>query len=153
LLIGVMVLALGLASQAATARWQPRPTTESWQWQLQGKVEVSLDVPVFDVDGLETPARTVRRLHQLHSDFAAPLEQRFAISARKGFDAVEPDNLAGWEKQDRFQDRTRRPAAIQHLGRRASAPTRDGRGALKDDGRQARKLVDEFDFAPLLSPA
>ena len=191
LLIGATVLALSLASQAATAHWQPRPTTKSWQWQLQGKIDVSLDVPVFDVDGFETPARTVRRLHQLHRrvicyldvgswesyrpdakrfprsvigrryegfpderwldirrfrDFAAPLEQRFAICARKGFDAVEPDNLAGWENRTGF--RIGRAAQLRFNRWVAEQVHRLGMAvALKNDGRQARKLVDEFDFA------
>ena len=37
----------------------------------------------------------IRRFHS----FARPLKRRFAMCARKGFDAVEPDNLAGWERQ------------------------------------------------------
>ena len=32
--------------------------------------------------------------------FERPLKQRFAMCARKGFDAVEPDNLAGWEPEN-----------------------------------------------------
>jgi len=67
LLIGVMTLALGGGAQVAAAHWQPRPTTKPWQWQLQGKIDTSIDVPVFDVDGFETQAGTVRRLHRLRS--------------------------------------------------------------------------------------
>jgi hypothetical protein len=191
LLIGATVLALGTAAQAAMAYWQPRPTTKSWQWQLQGKIDASIDVPVYDVDGFETPASTVRRLHRLHSrvvcyldvgswesyrpdadrfprsvigrryegfpderwldirrfrDFAAPLEQRFAMCARKGFDAVEPDNVAGWENRTGFKI----GSAAQLRFNRWVAEQVHRRGmavALKNDGRQARKLVDEFDFA------
>ena len=36
-------------------------------------------------------------------DFAKPLERRFAICKRKGFDPVEPDNLAGWENRTDFK--------------------------------------------------
>src|SRR5262249_5117040 len=32
--------------------------------------------------------------------FERPLKRRFAMCAHKGFDAVEPDNLAGWEKEN-----------------------------------------------------
>lgn len=191
LLIGAVALALGPASQAAKAHWQPLPTTKPWQWQLQGRIDVSLDVPVFDVDGFETPAQTVRRLHQLRSrvvcyldvgswesyrpdaarfprsvigrryegfpderwldirrfrDFAPALEARFAMCARKGFDAVEPDNLAAWENRTGFEI----GRAAQLRFNRWVAEQVHERGmavALKNDGRQARKLVDAFDFA------
>ena len=32
--------------------------------------------------------------------FERPLKRRFALCARKGFDAVEPDNLADWEREN-----------------------------------------------------
>ena len=51
--------------------------------------------------------------------FAEPLERRFDICARKGFDAVEPDNIAGWENKTGFPITARRPAALQPLGRAA----------------------------------
>jgi hypothetical protein len=43
-------------------RWQPRPGT-AWQWQLSGKVDTGVDVPVYDIDGFENTAATVRELH------------------------------------------------------------------------------------------
>jgi hypothetical protein len=187
----LLILILGACTQAAAGHWQPRPTTKPWQWQLQGRIDTSLDVPVFDVDGFATSRRTVRVLHRLHSrvicyldvgswesyrpdrdefprsaigrryegfpderwldvrrfpEFARPLEHRFSMCARKGFDAVEPDNLAGWENKTGF-----------HISRRAQlrfnrwvAHQVHRRGmavALKNDGRQARRLVGDFDFA------
>ncbi len=191
LLIGVAALIFGPGAATATAHWQPQPTTKPWQWQLQGKIDTSIDVPVFDVDGFETPARTVRELHHLRArvvcyldvgswesyrpdagrfpraaigrryegfpderwldvrrfrDFAAPLERRFAMCARKGFDAVEPDNLAGWENKTGF----RIGRADQLRFNRWVAEQVHKRGmavALKNDGRQARELVGDFDFA------
>jgi hypothetical protein len=191
LLIGVMTLALG--AQVAAAHWQPRPTTKPWQWQLQGKIDTSIDVPVFDVDGFETRAGTVRRLHQLRSrvicyldvgswesyrpdasrfpraaigrryegfpderwldirrfrDFAAPLERRFAMCARKGFDAVEPDNLAGWEKENHTGFEIT-PADQLRFNRWVARQVHE-RGmavALKNDGRQVQQLIHAFDFA------
>lgn len=193
LLTGViaLVLWLGPPPTAAQGHWHPRPTTKPWQWQLQGKADTSIDVPVFDLDGFETPRRTVLKLHRLQSrvicyldvgswesfrpdadrfprsvigaryqgfpderwldisrfeDFAAPLERRFATCKRKGFDAVEPDNLAGWENKTGFgisrqaQLRFNRWVA-QQVHRRGMAV------ALKNDGRQARQLVSDFDFA------
>ena len=78
--------------------------------------------------------------------FAAPLERRLAMCARKGFDAVEPDNLAGWENETGFAIE----AADQLRFNRWIARQAHARGmavALKNDGRQVKQLVDLFDFA------
>lgn len=42
--------------------WQPRPGV-AWQWQLDGRVDPSVDVPVYDIDGFENSAADVARLH------------------------------------------------------------------------------------------
>nr|WP_229897872.1 endo alpha-1,4 polygalactosaminidase [Streptomyces finlayi] len=44
-------------------RWQPRPGTP-WQWQLSGKLDLGVDVPVYDVDGHTTTAAQVAELHE-----------------------------------------------------------------------------------------
>jgi len=43
--------------------WQPDLVT-SWQWQLQGKVDASLDVQMYDIDGFDNTRRLVRKLHR-----------------------------------------------------------------------------------------
>ncbi|GAA3894783.1 endo alpha-1,4 polygalactosaminidase [Streptomyces gulbargensis] len=48
---------------AAGRRWQPRPGL-SWQWQLDGRVDPSADVAVYDIDGFENSAADVARLHR-----------------------------------------------------------------------------------------
>ncbi|MCW2875518.1 endo alpha-1,4 polygalactosaminidase [Actinacidiphila oryziradicis] len=45
------------------ARWQPRPGT-AWQWQLSGRVDTRVAVPVYDIDGFENSAAVVERLHR-----------------------------------------------------------------------------------------
>ncbi|MFJ6703486.1 MULTISPECIES: endo alpha-1,4 polygalactosaminidase [unclassified Streptomyces] len=44
-------------------RWQPRPGT-AWQWQLSGRVDTGVDVPVYDIDGFTNSAEVVSRLHR-----------------------------------------------------------------------------------------
>jgi hypothetical protein len=198
--ISLLALTLGLlamlgttAAGASPERWLPRPTTAPWQWQLQGKIETTISAAVYDVNGFETPASTVRQLHSQgrkaicyldvgswesyrpdegqfpHSvigrryagfpderwldisrfhRFERPLKRRFSMCARKGFDAVEPDNVAGWERENHTgfkitkadQLRFNRWVARQVHGRGMSV-------ALKNDGRQADQLIDAFDFA------
>ena len=75
----------------------------------------------------------VRRFHL----FAKALEHRFDICARKGFDAVEPDNVAGWENKTGFPI----GAAAQLRFNRWVARQVHARGmavALKNDGGQVR---------------
>ncbi|MCW5249220.1 MULTISPECIES: endo alpha-1,4 polygalactosaminidase [unclassified Streptomyces] len=43
--------------------WRPRPGT-AWQWQLGGRLDTSVDVPVYDIDGFENPASAVTALHR-----------------------------------------------------------------------------------------
>jgi hypothetical protein len=184
-----VVLALG--PPLAAARWQPRPTTAAWQWQLQGKIDTSVSAAVYEVDGFETPAGTVTKLHRLgrkvicyldvgswesyrpdagafpssvlgaayagypderwldirQIEALAPiLRKRFAICARKGFDAVEPDNIAGYENRTGFplsgadQLRFNRWVAREVHRRGMSV-------ALKNDPEQVRPLLGHFDFA------
>jgi hypothetical protein len=80
--------------------------------------------------------------------FERPLKRRFTMCARKGFDAVEPDNLAGWEPENKTGFRITR--ADQLRFNRWVAHQAHSRGmavALKNDGRQADELVHAFDFA------
>ncbi|CAL9423139.1 endo alpha-1,4 polygalactosaminidase [Streptomyces sp. enrichment culture] len=47
---------------APAERWRPRPGT-AWQWQLSGRLDTSVDVPVYDIDGFDHDADTVAALH------------------------------------------------------------------------------------------
>ena len=47
---------------AGPACWDPEPTTEPWQLQLQGAVDLSVPAPVYDVD-IDEPAGVVEAIH------------------------------------------------------------------------------------------
>jgi hypothetical protein len=47
---------------ADPGHWTPRQGT-TWQWQLSGPLDLSVDAQVYDVDLVETTADQVRRLH------------------------------------------------------------------------------------------
>lgn len=179
------------SSDAKTKRWQPRPTTAPWQFQLQGKIDTSINAPVYEVDGFNVSKATVSRLHSLgrkvicyidvgswenyrpdanrfpksvigrryegypnerwldirrYRQFAGPIRSRISMCARKGFDALEPDNINGWENPTGFPI----TAADQLRFNRWIAKVAHSKGlavGLKNDGRQARALVRNFDFA------
>ncbi len=182
---------LAVVPASAAARWRPAPTTNAWQWELQGKFELTPGASVYEIDGFEYPARDVKAIHRSgakaicyldvgsweeyrpdasqfpksslgavyegypeerwldiahYKQFAPILEKRIAMCARKGFDAVEPDNINGWENKTGFpltradQLRFNRWIARQ-VHQRGMAV------ALKNDSRQVRQLVGSFDFA------
>lgn len=196
LLVTVMVALVACSSDpessdAKQTRWQPKPTTAAWQFQLQGKIDTSIDAPVYEVDGFNVPKKTVKKLHsqgrkvicyidvgswenyrpdanrfpksvigrkyegypnerwldirRFHK-FAGPIKSRIRMCARKGFDGLEPDSINGWENRTGF------PLTARHQLRFnrwiARIAHRNGLAVgLKNDGRQARKLVRNFDFA------
>ncbi|MFE1957845.1 endo alpha-1,4 polygalactosaminidase [Streptomyces sp. NPDC059479] len=47
----------------SAGRWAPRPGS-AWQWQLDGRVDPGIDVPVYDIDGFENTTADVARLHR-----------------------------------------------------------------------------------------
>lgn len=183
--------ALLLAVPSAHARWAPKPTTAPWQWQLQGKLDLSVRAGVYEVDGFETPRRAVAALHRRgrraicylsvgswesyrpdsgrfprrvlgkrydgYPDerwldirrigaLAPVLRHRFDLCRRKGFDAVEPDNVAGYENRTGFpltgRDQLRFNRWVAREVRRRGMSV-----ALKNDPEQVRRLVGAFDFA------
>ncbi|WP_314222702.1 endo alpha-1,4 polygalactosaminidase [Streptomyces zaehneri] len=42
--------------------WRPAPGID-WQWQLSGRLDTGVDVPVYDIDGFDHTAATVAGLH------------------------------------------------------------------------------------------
>ncbi|MDX6315514.1 MAG: hypothetical protein QOF44_4978, partial [Streptomyces sp.] len=62
LTLALLLLAGCTTSPASPGRWQPRPGS-AWQWQLGGRVDTSVQVPVYDIDGFENGADVVKRLH------------------------------------------------------------------------------------------
>ncbi len=42
--------------------WHPKPSTKPWQWQLQGKIDLSVNAPVYDID-MDVAAASVKAIH------------------------------------------------------------------------------------------
>ncbi len=47
----------------APAPWRPAPGT-TWQWQLSGAIDTSIDVAMYDLDLVETPAAVIESLRR-----------------------------------------------------------------------------------------
>jgi hypothetical protein len=171
------------------SRWQPRPGV-AWQWQLSGRLDTSVDVPVYDIDGFDQSKATVTALHDKgrkaicylstgawedfrpdakkfpksvlgkgngwkgerwldirRTDILEPLmTARLDMCREKGFDAVEPDNMDGYQNDTGFPLK----AADQLRYNRLIAKLAHDRGmavGLKNDLAQIPALVGDFDFA------
>lgn len=196
LLLAVMVALAACSSspeesEAKPTRWQPKPTTASWQFQLQGKIDTSIEAPVYEIDGFDVSKATVSKLQKLgrkvicyidvgswenyrpdakrfpkavignkydgypderwldirrFKKFAGPIKARIKMCARKGFDGLEPDNINGWENNTGFPLTARHQLRFNRWIARLAHKSGLAVG-LKNDGRQARKLVRDFDFA------
>ncbi|WP_371652322.1 MULTISPECIES: endo alpha-1,4 polygalactosaminidase [unclassified Streptomyces] len=171
------------------ARWQPRPGL-AWQWQLTGKLDPTVDVPVYDVDGFNVTKAQIDDLHRRgrkvicyvstgawedfrpdadrfpksvlgksngwkgerwldvrRTDVLGPLmAKRFDMCREKGFDAVEPDNMDGYDNETGFPLTAAQQLAYNRLVARL-AHDRGLAVGLKNDLDQIPELVGDFDFA------
>lgn len=63
LLLSVVLLQAAPAKKCPTGTWwAPAPLT-TWQWQLTGTIDTSVDVQMYDVDLFDTPQSTIDSLH------------------------------------------------------------------------------------------
>lgn len=62
LAVASLLMASAGAAAAQPARWVPLPT-DTFQYQLSGRIDLSVDAQVFDLDADETPRSVVRAIH------------------------------------------------------------------------------------------
>ena len=79
--------------------WQPSPGT-SWQWQLSGPLDPSIDVQMYDIDLAETPTATITDLKEAGRTvicyFSAGSWEAFRDDAALFPEAVLGSVLDGW---------------------------------------------------------
>jgi hypothetical protein len=97
--------ALPLSSASAVSvlpegrRWVPEPGTP-WQWQLTTPVDTSVDVPVYDIDGVENGPDVVKALHAKGRKVICYVNAGAAENFRPDYRAFPPSVLGkpnGWE--------------------------------------------------------
>lgn len=74
--------------------WTPRPGTP-WQWQLTTPVDVTVDAPVYDIDGHENPASVVAELHAKGRKVICYVNTGAAEDFRPDHAAFPPSVLGG----------------------------------------------------------
>ena len=58
----IVVMCLAETGRGAQPNWRPVPRT-TWQWQLSGTVDTSVDAQLYDIDLFDTPPETIDSLH------------------------------------------------------------------------------------------
>ena len=162
-----------------------------FQIQFTGKIDLSVEAAVFELDAFDTPATTIEQLHQKGSlticyinagafedwrpdacqypesvigkdyagwpgeswldirqlDVLKPiLEARLDVCLAKGFDAVEFDNVDGWQNDTGFEISSQDQLAYNKALAEA-AHVRGLAAGLKNDPDHMAELEDWFDFA------
>jgi hypothetical protein len=169
--------------------WQPTPGT-SWQWQLSGTVDTSVEADVYDVDLFDVPQSTLdglkaqgrklvcyfsagtvedwradagafpleakgapmeewageRWLDVRHAGVRSVLAARLDHAVARGCDAVEPDNVDGYDNSTGFP-LTRADQVAFNLWLADEAHDRGLSVGLKNATGLVPDLVDHFDFA------
>jgi len=80
-------------------RWAPVPG-QPWQWQLTTPVDLSVDVPVYDIDGFDNSAAVVRALHERGRKVICYVEVGAAEDFRPDYRSFPKDVLGrpnGWD--------------------------------------------------------
>lgn len=88
-------------TEQVPARWQPVPGT-NWQWQLQGNLDLSLAVDVYDIDLFDTPAGTIAALQaegkRVICYFSAGSFEPWRSDAAGFPEAVKGKKMDGWDE-------------------------------------------------------
>ena len=96
---GVMLVDKGMPPPGV---WQPKPGT-TWQWQLTGTIDTSIDVVMYDVDLYTTSNATISKLHAdgriVICYFSAGSFEDWRPDAGDFPSAVKGKKMDGWNEQ------------------------------------------------------
>lgn len=77
---------------SSTPYWQPK-LTDTWQWQLSGKINTSYDVVIYDIDLFDTPATLIGALQVEGRKVVCYFSAGSAEKWRQDYDQFKPTDL------------------------------------------------------------
>lgn len=142
--------------------WQPGPGT-SWQWQLLGRIDTSVDVDMYDIDLFDAPQATIDRLHQdgrvVICYFSAGSWENWRSDAAAFPTRVRGNRLAGWagERWLDVRDATVRANMINRLdlavSKRCDGVEPDNVDGYTNSSGFPLSYADQIDFNTFLANA
>jgi hypothetical protein len=115
------------------SQWQPKPGN-TWQYQLSGKVDISIDAEVFDIDMVETAQSDIQALHDKGRKVVCYFDTAYE-PGRSDSKALEPykgNPVDGWPGQYWLDVRQKAVVDVM-LARIAVAESKDCDGVEADD--------------------
>ena len=111
------------------------PAGASWYWQLQGALNLSRDVQIYNIDLFDTPIATIQNLKAsgktLVCYFSAGSYENWRTDASQFPSAALGNNLSGWPGE-RWLD-VRNPEVLNIMARRMDLAKSKGCDALEPD--------------------
>jgi hypothetical protein len=120
------------AAPFLTEVWTPAPGT-TWQWQLTGEIDTSLNVDMYDVDLFETPDSVFEALSgkTVVCYFSAGSVESFRDDALRMPEEAIGDRLLGWT-DERWLD-VSHPAVLEMVERRLDLAVERGCDGVEPD--------------------
>jgi len=91
----------GNNSSTSNTLWYKPTKDTTWQWQLTGKLNLSYDVDIYDIDLFDTPKKAIDKLHQNNKKvicyFSAGSYEEWREDASKFPNSILGKELDGWE--------------------------------------------------------
>ena len=127
--------------------WRPVPGT-SWQWQLSGEIDTSVEAQVYDIDLFDTPVATIEGLHAAGRDvvcyFSAGSLEDWRPDANRFPDGIAGKALDGWPGE-RWLDVGRIDALTPVMRARLDLATEKGCDAVEPDNVDVHTQGSGFD--------
>lgn len=124
----------GIGTQRPPPVWSPGPGT-TWQWQLLGAIDTTVDVDMYDVDLFDAPQAVIDTLHAdgriVICYFSAGSWENWRPDAAAFPVATRGQNLAGWPGE-RWLD-VRSPAVRAALADRLDYAVQRGCDGVEPD--------------------
>lgn len=135
LLIVSVLMACGARTDDKPAVWRPTPGT-SWQWQLSGPIDDTLDVSMYDIDLFDAPKTVFKRLRarriKIICYFSAGSHETWRPDAAQFPADVIGAPLDGWPNE-RWLDIRSVAVRARMVARLAHAKTRGCDGVEPDN--------------------
>jgi hypothetical protein len=123
----------------ALAAWVPAPHT-TWQWQLSGRLDLTVDAQLYDVDLFDTPVSAIEALHarggRVACYFSAGSYERGRPDSAAFPRSLLGRPLAGWPGE-RWLDVRRRSVLEPIMRRRLDLCARKGFDSVEADNVDA----------------